>query len=235
MTQPSPTTYALLGMLDARSLTGYELTHELRRSLRFIWPSSEGNLYREQKRLIDLEWATVEREPVGKRNRNRYRITPAGRQAMRDWLSTAPTLLRFEIEGLLRMFYANQGTVEDLVGSMETTARMARSMLDSLLGYVDEYLEEGGPLWMLEHGLGGPGQERIAAHDRPQFPERLHAVALVIEATARILAELEASLTSASRQVSRWASPTDPPITPATRKRLEDIRALRKTTTADTA
>ena len=39
--------------------TGYELTQQVRRSLRFVWPSSEGHLYREQKRLLELGWATV--------------------------------------------------------------------------------------------------------------------------------------------------------------------------------
>jgi PadR family transcriptional regulator AphA len=222
--QPSPTTYALLGLLAARSWTGYELTNQLRRSLRFVWASSEGHLYREQKRLIELGWATVEREPVGKRHRNRYTITPEGRSAMREWLGTEPGDLRLEIEGLVRMFYADQGSVEDLLSSMEATARVARSMLDRLLAFVDEYLEEGGPLWMLEEGVGGPGQERLAFHDRPQFPERLHVVALVIDVTTALLADLETSLAAVADEVEGWPSTTDPGITPLTRKRLENIR-----------
>lgn len=222
--QPSPTTYALLGLLAARSWTGYELTNQLRRSLRFVWPSSEGHLYREQKRLIDLGWAKVEREPVGQRHRNRYTITPEGRRAMRDWLGTDPDEPHLEIEGLVRMFYGDQGSVEDMLGSMEATARMARSMLDTLFGFVDEYLEEGGPLWMLEKGVGGLGQERLVFQDRPQFPERLHVVTLVIDVTSTLLADLEASLTTAADEVKRWPSTADPGITPATRKRLESIR-----------
>lgn len=222
--QSSSTTYALLGLLGARSWTGYELTAQLRRSLRFVWPSSEGHLYREQKRLLDLGWATVEREPVGRRHRNRYTITPEGRRAMREWLSTEPDEPRIEVEGLVRMFYGDQGSVEDLLGSMEATARMARSMLDALFGYVDEYLEEGGPLWMLEKGLGGPDQERLMFHDRPQFPERLHSVSLVIDATTALLVDLEASLTTAADEVRGWPTTTDRGITPMTRKRLENIR-----------
>ena len=224
MKQASPTTYALLGLLAARSWTGYELTNQLRRSLRFVWPSSEGHLYREQKRLIDLGWANVEREPTGQRHRNRYTITPEGRRAMREWLGTEPGVPRLEIEGLVRMFYGDQGSVEDMVGSMEATARMARSMLDTLLGFVDEYLEEGGPLSMLEEGAGGPGQKRLVFHDRPQFPERLHVVALVIDVTTALLADLEASLTNAAEEVRGWPSTTDPGITPLTKKRLENIR-----------
>ncbi|CAN5363280.1 hypothetical protein BH24ACT7_BH24ACT7_13080 [soil metagenome] len=143
---------------------------------------------------------------------------------MEEWLSTEPEEPRLEIEGLVRMFYGDQGSVEDMVGSMEATARMARSMLDTLLGFVDEYLEEGGPLWMLEEGVGGSDHERLVVHDRPQFPERLHVVTRVIDVTTTLLVDIEASLTTAAAEVSEWPSTTDSSITPATRERLERIR-----------
>lgn len=232
MQQLSPTTYALLGLLGVRSWTGYELTNQLRRSLRFVWPSSEGHLYREQKRLIDLGWASVTREPVGKRHRNRYTITPAGRSALRDWLRTEPGEPRLEIEGLVRMFYADQGSVEDMLGSMEATSRMARSMLDTLLGFVDEYLEAGGPLSMLESGRQGDGHSSRVFRGRPQFPERLHVVALVLDVTTALLADVEASLRSAVEEVQGWPSTTDVRVAPLTRKRLERIRDRGRGTTS---
>lgn len=230
MQQLSPTTYALLGLLGVRSWTGYELTNQLRRSLRFVWPSSEGHLYREQKRLIDLGWATVAREPVGKRHRNRYTITSAGRNALRDWLGTEPGEPRLEIEGLVRMFYGDQGSVEDMVRSMDATSRMARSMLDTLAGFVDEYLEAGGPLSMLEAGREG-GNESREFHGRPQFPERLHVVALVLDVTTALLAEIETSLGSAVQEVRTWPSTTDVGLAPSTRNRLERIRDRARGTT----
>ncbi len=222
--QSSPTTYALLVLLGVRSWTGYELTNQLRRSLRFIWPSSEGHLYREQKRLIELGWATVTHEPVGKRHRTRYTITQAGRSALRDWLRTEPGEPRIEIEGLVRMFYGDQGSVEDMFRSMDATSRMARSMRDSLLGFVDEYLEAGGPLSMLESELGGGDHESRVFRGRPQFPERLHVVALVLDVTTALLGELEGCLRSATEEVRGWESTTDVHLTPLTRKRLERVR-----------
>ena len=220
----SPTTYSLLGLLAVRSWTGYELTHQLRRSLRFVWPSSEGHLYREQRRLVELGWATVEDEPAGKRTRKRYSITPQGREAIRDWLGTPPQEPHFEIEGILRLFYGDQGTVADLTASMETTAKSARGMLDEMVFIVDEYLAEGGPLTMLEHNIGGPGQERLEYNGRPQYPERLHIVALVVDITTRLLAEVEEFSTAIAQETSIWTDPTDSNLTPRTRQRLEAIR-----------
>ena len=220
----SPTTYGLLGMLAVRSWTGYELTGQMRRSLRFVWSSSEGHLYREQKRLVELGWATVETEPSGGRSRNRYTITPEGEGALRDWLATEPQEPHFEIEGFLRLFFGDRGGADDLASSMDATAKAARSMLDELAGFVDEYLAEGGPLWMLEHQVGGPGGDRLAFSGRPMFPERLHVVALVIDATSRLLVEVETFAHAAAHEVREWRDAVDPDNTAATRARLEAIR-----------
>lgn len=220
MTTASPATYGLLGMLGVRSWTGYELTQQVRRSLRFVWPSSEGHLYREQKRLVDLGWATVTLEPAGQRSRKRYAITDDGRAALEAWLATEPEEPHFQVEGILRTFFANHGSAPDLAASMRSTADSARTMLDELLGFVDEYLDDGGPLSMLEQGVEG-GE----FHGRPIFPERLHSVALAIDVTTQLLERLDSFFTTAATEVETWQSPSDPAITPATRARLEAIRA----------
>jgi PadR family transcriptional regulator AphA len=213
-----PATYGLLGMLATRSWTGYELTRQVRRSLRFVWPTSEAHLYREQRRLVELGWASVEDEPAGRRTRKRYAITPAGRRALADWLATDPDEPHFQVEGILRTFYADSGSTQDLLASMRSTAESARSMLAEMLVFVDEYLEDGGPLTMLEQGVTGE------FHGRPMFPERLHSVALAIDATTRMLGELDRFCTEAADEVAGWPSPADPSLTASTRARLEAIR-----------
>ncbi len=224
----STTTYGLLGMLAVRSWTGYELTHQMRRSLRFVWSSSEGHLYREQKNLVDLGWAAVEEEQAGARTRKRYTITDAGVDALGEWLSSAPQEPHFEIEGLVRLFHGSHGTVTDLAAAMDATADAAREMLDEMLGFVDEYLADGGPLWMLEHGVANAsvseGTPPMEFAGRPMFPGRLHVVALVIESTTSLLASVETFARSTASEVRGWASTTDSAATPATRARLEAIR-----------
>jgi PadR family transcriptional regulator AphA len=225
MTSASPATFGLLGMLAVRSWTGYELTQQVRRSLRFVWRSSEGHLYREQKRLVDLGWATVENEPAGQRTRNRYTITDAGRAAFEDWLATEPEEPHFQIEGVLRTFFGDQGNPQQLASAMQATAQMARSMLGEMLGFVDEYLEEGGPLWMLEQGIGGSDDDRIEFHGRPMYPERLHVVALAIDITTQLLETIDNFFTHAANEVATWSSTSDATITPNTRDRLQRIQA----------
>lgn len=218
MSSVSPTAYGLLGMLASRSWTGYELTRQVRRSLRFIWPSSDGHLYREQKRLVELGWATVRQEPAGQRSRKRYSITADGRDALEQWLATEPEEPHFQVEGILRTFFGNHGGRDDLRASMQSTSASARAMLQEMLGFVDEYLEEGGPLSMLEQGVVGE------FHGRPMFPERLHVVALAIDITTQMLELLDGLFVDAAAEVAVWPSPDDVSITPSTRARLEAIR-----------
>ena len=218
MSAAPATTYGLLGMLATRSWTGYELTQQIRRSLRFVWPSSEGHLYREQKRLVDLGWATMEDEPSGQRSRKRYSITSEGRIALERWLETEPEEPHFQVEGILRTFFGNHGSTDDLLASMRSTSASAHSMLGEMLGFVDEYLDEGGPLSMLEKEVTSS-----EFHGRPMFPERLHVVALAIDVTTQLLQTLDCFFDEAADEVQDWPTPGDASITPSTRARLEAI------------
>jgi len=223
VTSASPATYGLLGLLAVRPWTGYELTQQVRRSLRFVWSVSDGHLYREQRRLVDLGWASVEEEPAGRRTRKRYTITRAGRAALAGWLETEPEEPHFQIEGILRIFLGDRGDPGTLVAAAQRTAEASLAMLEEMYGFAAEYLQEGGPLSMLEAGVSGPGEERQEFHGRPMYVERLHSVALAIDVTTRLLATLEAFSREAAAEVSGWTSTTDPSLTPATRQRLEAI------------
>lgn len=201
MKKPSTATYALLGLLAVRSWTGYELTRQARRSLRYLWPASEAHLYREQKRLVRLGWAAAEQEMVGRRPRKRYSITPEGRAALQGWAGSPPQPPGFEVEGIVRTFFGDQGSVEALAASMRTTSDQARQMLDEMLGFVDEYLENGGP-----------------------FPHRLHVIALAVEIITDLLGTLEEFFQRAADEVDTWDTTQHRGLDTATRNRLQEIR-----------
>lgn len=189
MDQPTTSTYSLLGLLGIQQWTSYELTHQARRSLRWTWPRSEAHLYTEQKRLVRLGWASAKRERVGRRMRTRYAITAKGRGALRTWLATDPSAPRFEVEGVLRVFFAEAGTIDDLRRALQSTADAARAALDDAMVLCREYLDDDGP-----------------------FPERLHLIALASVWVADSLALLEQFCLGARRKTLTWDDvngPTD--------------------------
>lgn len=198
--EPTTTTYALLGLLAVRSWTGYELTQQARRSLRYAWPSSEAHLYREQKLLVRLGWATVRTEPVGRRTRNRYTITPAGRRAFRAWLKTSPQPPTLEVEVLLRMFFAEHDTPEALIESLRTTTEQVHEAMEPMARMVEDYLATGGP-----------------------FPERLHLIAMTADLVTDLLTRIERFSTEAIEEVGTWENTKGLGLTADARARLERI------------
>lgn len=177
--ETSSTGYALLGLLALRSWTGYELTKQAQRSLRYVWPNSEAHLYREQKRLVRAGWAKAEKEQVGNRTRNRYWITDAGRAALRSWLATEPDPPRIEIEGILRLFFADQGEIDATHASLTATAAQARDALDFMLDMIEDYVATGGP-----------------------FPERRYPIAAACELITEMLERIEAHTLAISEEIS---------------------------------
>jgi DNA-binding PadR family transcriptional regulator len=204
MRPASTTSYALLGLLALRSWTGYELTTQVRRSLRFVWPTSEASLYRDQQRLIERGWATVTVESVGERDRKRYEITAEGRTALEGWLSTDPAPPSFEVEAIARAWLADQGRPEDLVRSMQVTAEAARATIDEMLPVLRSYLSA-----------------------EAAFPERAHVNAVAAELVADLLAALEARCTEIAREARRWGD--DDARDRATRRRIRRVLRARET------
>jgi PadR family transcriptional regulator AphA len=80
--------YAVLALLDLKPWTGYELTHQAQRSLRYAWPKSERLLYSEPKKLVERGYASAHKEEIGNRSRNVYEITAEGRDVLGTWTST---------------------------------------------------------------------------------------------------------------------------------------------------
>ena len=110
--------YAVLSLLAIRSWSGYELTQQATRSLRFAWPKSERLLYSEPKKLVAHGLVTAHDEQVGGRQRTVYTITDQGREALSAWMATEPDPPVLEAEALLRVLFADHGSVDDALGAL---------------------------------------------------------------------------------------------------------------------
>jgi DNA-binding PadR family transcriptional regulator len=122
----STTSYALLGLLALRDWTAYELAQQVQYSLRYFWPRTERQLYEQPKLLVAHGLAEAHPETVGKRPRTVYRITDTGRQALRDWLAQPGQDQTFEWEGLVKVFFAENSTKEQLLAHLRDMQRAAR-------------------------------------------------------------------------------------------------------------
>ena len=188
MTSPRTTTsYAILGLLSLRSWTTYELAKQVQRSLGWFWPRTERKLYDEPKRLVAGGLARSGSEMTGKRPRTVYAVTPRGRNAFGQWLDEAPAPPSLEFEGMIKVFFADGGTLEQLRATLTSIAETAEARLAELDTKVDELVRDDVP-----------------------FPDRLHLNTLGL----RFIIDHERSIGAWARwaldQTVEWHSSTDP-------------------------
>ena len=78
--------YAVLGLLNRKDMTGYELTREFNSSLAEFWSARHSQIYPELRSLADEGLVTYEVETSGTAlEKKRYSITAEGRRAFMAW------------------------------------------------------------------------------------------------------------------------------------------------------
>jgi PadR family transcriptional regulator, regulatory protein AphA len=183
----STTSHAILGLLSLRSWTTYELAKQVQRSLGWFWPRAERKLYDEPKRLVAAGLAESVREMTGARPRTVYAVTARGREALRRWLDQPPAPPSLEFEGMVKVFFADAGTLEQL-----------RSTLTSIADTADVRVAE----------LEAKVRENNAG-DVP-FPERLPLNTIGLRFHLDHERLIGAWARWALEQTTNWRSPTDP-------------------------
>ncbi len=198
--KPTTTSYALLGLLSVRPWSAYELAQQMTRSLRYCWQVAPSVVYHEPKRLVAMGYATVTRQRTGQRTRAVYQITPAGRQALSQWLATAPADPQIQMEPMLRLLFADSGTPEQLAASLRALQDWAGRLRGEGARQCADYLATGGP-----------------------FPARLDLIALFAEFFSQLYALTSDWAQHAEADAARWPATTGPGLSPHTRARLQAI------------
>lgn len=153
------TSYAILGLLAIKPWTTYELAQQMQRALGQFWPRAESKLYEEPKKLVAHGLARASSEMVGKRPRTIYTITAKGRRAMAAWVPAPPTgdgpVLEFE--QMVKVFFAEHGTKEDLLATIATVQRWVDNRFIESRDIPRGYLDGRGPFpqrlpWLLLSG-----------------------------------------------------------------------------------
>ena len=154
----TPTSYAILGLLAIRPWTTYELTRQMDRAVGQFWPRAESRLYEEPKKLVAHGLAAAEREHVGQRPRTVYSITPEGRERLAAWVTqAAQSPPELHVEAMIKVFFAEQGSRDDLLATIESMRAWTDERLAASVGIAREYLDGPGAFperlpWLLLTG-----------------------------------------------------------------------------------
>jgi DNA-binding PadR family transcriptional regulator len=182
--QLTTTSYAVLSALALREHSTYELAKQIGMGWRYFWPRAESNVYAEPKRLVAAGLAESRKESTGRRPRTVYAITNAGRGELAAWLASASSPQRYESEAVLKIFFAENGTRDDMLGSIHAIRDEALAGIEHFQQIADLY-------------AAGEGQ----------YPDRFALSALV----ARLLGEQHAATVRwadwAAQLISGWDEP----------------------------
>jgi len=106
--QLSNTAYVVLGALERRPRSGYDIKQFADKDIRLFWAVGFAQLYPELKQMVEAGLIEAEDASTGGRKRTLYRITDLGLEALADWVSdpdTPPQELRDEL--LVRLFFSD--------------------------------------------------------------------------------------------------------------------------------
>jgi DNA-binding PadR family transcriptional regulator len=82
--------HAVLGVLEARPMSGYELTRFFESASRWVWTAPQSQIYPLLKKLEDEDLITGQELIRGEKlKRTTYSLTPAGHEELLEWLSTS--------------------------------------------------------------------------------------------------------------------------------------------------
>ena len=127
------TSYILLGMLSAQERSGYDLKLLLDKQVHHVyWSPAKSQIYGELRRLEQAGLTTMtEVEQTNRPDKRLYRITPAGREALQQWLANPdvePDVFKSPL--LLHLSSATcchaRSSSHSLRGVSEKLARVAR-------------------------------------------------------------------------------------------------------------
>lgn len=138
------TSYAVLGLLSERPYTGYELTRMIRIGFSQCMPRSTSGLYTEPKLLVEHGFATATEEMKGRQKRTLYKITPAGRRALRSWFKSPPATMMFESEAIVRLILGHVGKREDVINALAELETQVHALVERATAEMPTWLETVG-------------------------------------------------------------------------------------------
>lgn len=117
--------HGLLGLLNYKSLTGYELDKTFRSSLSFFWQAKTSQIYRELDAMEEKGWLNSQRiMQTEKPNKRVYTITHSGKEELANWFSLPDSdiadAMRVKSAFLMRIFFAGETTTQQALALLRS-------------------------------------------------------------------------------------------------------------------
>ncbi len=112
--------HAILGFLNQRPYSGYDLKKIFDTSIRHFWPADQSQIYRTLSRMTKLGWVNnqvIKQE--SRPDRKEYSITSEGKDEFRRWLTTPLPPEENRSADMIQVFFASELTDEEALEIFE--------------------------------------------------------------------------------------------------------------------
>jgi PadR family transcriptional regulator AphA len=134
----TPTECAVLGLLTHGPKSGYDLKKAIEGSVGYFWAPAQSQIYAVLPRLVDSGYATSRRVAQSQRpDKQLYRITARGRQALRQWIEDTPTPPEPSRSALLLKLFFGELTSPEVLAEHVRERREVAQQLKAELEAID--------------------------------------------------------------------------------------------------
>lgn len=137
-----PVKHAFLALLAEHDLTGYEIKVRFERALGEFWQLNSGQVYSTIERMRraglvrrrrDVEGARADPPPASGPTRNRYTLTPRGRDALERWLAAPQARLRPVRDPIyVQLVFSGPERMETLLAALTAELKRYGAAVESL-------------------------------------------------------------------------------------------------------
>lgn len=149
MPKISKSKYAILGILNLKPSSGYDIKKFCDSSFPYYWNENFSHIYPMLKRMEEEGLVTKESEHnEGKPDRNVYSITEKGRQEFFEWVRSPIEESPLREEGLLKLVMTspdNDAHIERAIQIFEEIKKIKEQQLDECLKAEDALVDEDQP------------------------------------------------------------------------------------------
>ncbi|MCP4164739.1 MAG: PadR family transcriptional regulator [Chloroflexi bacterium] len=122
--------YAILGFLNHRPYSGYDLKKVFDASVRHFWPADQSQIYRTLSRMTKKGFTEIEVIRQGSRpDRKQYHITATGQEELHRWLTIPLPPEQQRSADMIQVFFAGGLSEEEVLGMFERAAENMRAGL----------------------------------------------------------------------------------------------------------
>lgn len=148
--------HVILGFLTREPRSGYDIKQAVDTSTRFFFAAGYGQIYPELKKLEQAGLVIGTEKSQGARARTEYEITPAGTEALTQWVLEPENKIDMRDEGLVRLFFADGIPAEQRIEKLKSLRDTRAEGLRTLEAICDMKLidETTMPNLILVYGIG---------------------------------------------------------------------------------